>query len=808
MIQIICAGWIFGISFLGKNIHPFFQLSTISFYLFATLLVVEFVIHLRISNNYLRLMNALFACAIATVLGMSFSNHQLLERLKYRVENTDDVEIIVAVNSLNQLKPETIQQQLVVLNQFEKPVIWNSSLKIEQHEALKIGDYYRLQGKVSPIHSYATPGVFDIEQWYIQQNWMGNFQIKAVEKLSEQDIKTLGYTAYVKQNQSFLAKFKRWVELQRLDIRHFIQKQPIQHKGLTLALLTGDESFLNKQIEAQFQRFGMSHLLAISGPHVLIFACMMCWLIHQIIQKYCPQIYLKIPKQYLLIFPFLSCVFLYCAYVGFEIPALRTLLVTLLASVWILFKFPIKALTLLLLSASLLLIFDPFSILSAAFWLSYGACFVLLRIYQTIQEQNFESRNITEKAIQALKILVESQWKIFVALFPLMIIFFKQIAWITPLSNLFAIPFIGLIIVPLDVLAGMSYFLFEPLSQLFFQINNLCITLLLSIMNGIDAILSPQLIPVAMNFWMMLCVILSLIILFLPQGLVPKFWAAICLLPFILSENTKHPFELSILDVGQGQSIFIQAQNHTVMVDTGGYYDEEKFSVGQQIIQPFLSVKGFRTVNHLFLTHLDQDHSGAFSYLKNKLNFEQVYSNEQLDISPSSKFEYCQKGQVFHINPHIKIAVLSPKAEQLAFAKFDKNENSCVLYVQVLNAKNYQNYLLMGDAGWQTEYEILQAYPNLKVDVLVLGHHGSQHSSSYAFLEKIRPKMAIVSAGFNNRYGHPSAIVETRLNELNIPFLSTIENGTIQFSQNKKGDIYINKERDQRLWLKRNNLRS
>lgn len=210
-----------------------------------------------------------------------------------------------------------------------------------------------------------------------------------------------------------------------------------------------------------------------------------------------------------------------------------------------------------------------------------------------------------------------------------------------------------------------------------------------------------------------------------------------------------------------------------------------------------------RTIDYLFLTHLDQDHSGAFDYLKNKVKFEQVYSNEKVEVLPNSKFEYCKKGQNFNINHHVKIEVLSPKEEQLDLAKYNKNENSCVLYVQVLNAKKYQNYLLMGDAGWETEYAILQDYPHLKVDVLVLGHHGSQHSSSYAFLEKLQPEIAIVSAGFNNRYGHPSEIVQARLKELNIPLLSTINNGTIQFLQHQNNDLEINKQRDTRLWLKR-----
>ncbi len=168
MIQMICAGWIFGISFLGKNIENYLQLSSISFYLLIALLIFLFVVHLRIKAIVLRLLNAVFAFFIACIIGLNYSNDQLMERLKYRVQQSNEVEIIVAVNSINQLKPETIQQQLVVLNQFEKTVLWNSSLKIEQHEPLKIGQYYRLQGKVSPIHSYATAGVFDIEQWYVQ----------------------------------------------------------------------------------------------------------------------------------------------------------------------------------------------------------------------------------------------------------------------------------------------------------------------------------------------------------------------------------------------------------------------------------------------------------------------------------------------------------------------------------------------------------------------------------------------------------------------------------------------------------------
>ncbi|MCP5774037.1 ComEC/Rec2 family competence protein, partial [Klebsiella pneumoniae] len=149
--------------------------------------------------------------------------------------------------------------------------------------------------------------------------------------------------------------------------------------GLLLALLSGDESFLDQATEQKFQRFGMSHLLAISGPHVLIFAFIVCGALQYLISSCAPQIYLKWPRQYFLSLPFLLCVLLYCAFVGFEIPALRTLLICVIVTFTLLLRQSMQPLKLLILSAALLLLFAPFSIFSAAFWLSYGACFVLLR---------------------------------------------------------------------------------------------------------------------------------------------------------------------------------------------------------------------------------------------------------------------------------------------------------------------------------------------------------------------------------------------------------------------------------------------
>lgn len=122
---------------------------------------------------------------------------------------------------------------------------------------------------------------------------MSGFKLKHIHPLSESEISALGYTNYLRKQQGVLNKIQLGIEHQRLNIRHFIYSQPLSHKGLILALLTGDESFLDKETTALFQRFGISHLLAISGPHVLIFAVMLCWLLQKVLNRYWPQIFLK-----------------------------------------------------------------------------------------------------------------------------------------------------------------------------------------------------------------------------------------------------------------------------------------------------------------------------------------------------------------------------------------------------------------------------------------------------------------------------------------------------------------------------------
>lgn len=232
-------------------------------------------------------------------VGYHYAQSALQQRLAYKETKVEDAEVIVYIAKINQLGAETIQQEIQVLNRHVQPVQWLSFQKRISNEqtVLELGKYYRLTGEIRPAHSYAVQGVFDVEQWYLQRNLMSGFKLKHIHPLSESEISTLGYTHYLRKQQGVLNKIQLGIEQQRLNIRHFIYTQPLSHKGLILALLTGDESFLDKETTAFFQRFGISHLLAISGPHVLIFAVMLCWLLQKVLNRYWPQIFVCRSKR-------------------------------------------------------------------------------------------------------------------------------------------------------------------------------------------------------------------------------------------------------------------------------------------------------------------------------------------------------------------------------------------------------------------------------------------------------------------------------------------------------------------------------
>lgn len=807
MLKMVLFGWIAGIALMGQH-HTFIGQT---WWIWLALATVIWGVGLFKKQRYFErpVYKAILLISCTWALfctGFHYADVALEQRLSLRETQAQPFEALVYIKKIDELTDDGQKQVAEVLNRHTQPVDWllylnKTKQQASQQSTLELGHYYRIDGMIKPAHSYAVAGAFDQEKWFLQQNILSAFSVRQIRSLSPDEIYRLGYQQHLKQQHTLKAKLWLKVEKMRLAFRQMLKTTSLQHQGLLLALLTGDESLLSSELKQQFQLLGISHLLAISGPHVLIFALMLTWLLKRVVQRYGPKLYLWKPKQILLLLPFIASVVLYVAFVGFEIPALRTLLTVVIASLFLVLGLPIPALAVLIYSASLLLLYDPFSILSAAFWLSYGACFMLLRIYQTLaQLPQDQGTSSIQQMIFGGKVLIESQWKIFIALLPLVVIFFQQIAWIAPLSNLIAIPLLGGVIVPLNMIAACVWWVLPMFGQALFQLNDGLVTLLMGMLQTLQPV-SRSLYGVSYTPIMMVSLILGIAILFMPKGSIPKLWAGICFLPMLLGGKTSST-SLSILDVGQGQAIFLQHPQQSIMMDTGGSYDETHFSIGERVMVPYLRQQGIRTIDHVILSHLDHDHSGAFASIQTAFAIGRVQSNERGETLPfQDNFSFCHQGQRWNYS-NLRVEILSPQTEDLVMAKQQKNEQSCVVYIQFLNAQPYQNFLIMGDAGWETEFKLLQQYPDLKVDVLVLGHHGSKNSSAYDFLARLKPKLAIASAGLNNRYGHPSREVQARLQALDIPLLNTAYTGTVSF-RFENGRVALQQQRQQRKWLQR-----
>ena len=204
------------------------------------------------------------------------------------------------------------------------------------------------------------------------------------------------------------------------------------------------------------------------------------------------------------------------------------------------------------------------------------------------------------------------------------------------------------------------------------------------------------------------------------------------------------------VNVGQGDSIIIKNRNHTVMIDTGGV---SSFDMATETLIPFMAKKKITHIDALILTHDDFDHSGAKDSLIENFRVDNL-------LTKKNQFPY----QIGDLN-----------INNLNTYNFDEaNDNSLVLSLDFMGKK----FLFMGDASVKTEEKIIEKY-DVDCDILKVGHHGSNTSTSEKFLKATSPNEAVVSCGAKNKYGHPHEEIIERLKKYSVKIRRTDEEGTI-----------------------------
>ncbi|MGU7964017.1 DNA internalization-related competence protein ComEC/Rec2 [Streptococcus suis] len=254
---------------------------------------------------------------------------------------------------------------------------------------------------------------------------------------------------------------------------------------------------------------------------------------------------------------------------------------------------------------------------------------------------------------------------------------------------------------------------------------------------------------------------------------------------------TKHPLEneVTVVDIGQGDSIFLRdMRGRTVLIDVGGRVDfaakeawqeRSRQANAERTLIPYLHSRGVDRIDSLVLTHTDTDHVGDVLEVAKQVQIGRIVVSQGSLTVPDFVATLKEINVPVHV---VKVGDRLPIFDSYLEVLYPDgtgdggNNDSIVLYGRLLET----NFLFTGDLE-QGELDLIETYPNLPVDVLKAGHHGSKGSSYLEFLDHIGAKIALVSAGENNRYKHPHQETLDRFDSRNIQVYRTDQQGAIRF---------------------------
>lgn len=512
-------------------------------------------------------------------------------------------------------------------------------------------------------------------------------------------------------------------------------------KGYILAFLYADKSLIEKDIYTKYQKIGVSHLFAVSGMHVSLISIVLLKLLNKIKER----------KRYIIVSIFLS---IYLFLTNFTISMVRATFQFILFFINKSFKLNIDNSNLVILLFSILVIINPYNIYNIGFLFSFIISFTLIRCSKLIKGKFI---------IKSLKISLIS----FFSSMPVLINNFFEVNFLGIILNIIYIPFVSYILFPLSLVTV----LFPSLDNILYMFISYFekITVFFSNIKFLSFSICKMNI-----FLIIIYYIIFIYILKRKKKLIYKIIIVIISLIFLINNGRIVNNEVSILDVGQGDSSLIRLKNKNILIDTGGNIN---YDISKNILIPYFKSVGIKKIDYLVLTHGDYDHMGEAINLVENFKVEKVIfncglyndlENELIEVLDKKKIKYYSCIKELNIDNN-KLYFLQTKEYD------NENDNSNVIYTEL----NGYKFVFMGDAGVEKEKDILEKYNVSKIDVLKIGHHGSKTSSDKNFIDEMNPKYSVISVGKNNRYGHPNKEVLNNLD--NSKIYRTDQDGSIMF---------------------------
>lgn len=647
------------------------------------------------------------------------------------------------------------------------------------HE-LRAGERWQFNVRLKAPHGGLNPHGFDFELWLWDQGLQATGYVRAGKKDPTPTV--VEKTAWYPVEQARQIVRERIHEQVTRSGPLASSDQGARFAGILAALVVGDQQGIDRADWDVFRATGVAHLMSISGLHITMFAWAAMMGVGGLWRR-SAHLCLWMPAPRAALIAGVALAAAYAVFSGWGLPSQRTvwMLITVAALRLCAKEWP--WIMIWLLACAVVVAIDPWALMQAGFWLSFVAVGILFA--STVNRSNPRRDTLWVRFVNLLR----EQWVITLALTPLTLLLFGQVSLIGLLANCLAIPWVTLVITPLAMFGLFAPYLWDVAAQ--------AIALLSWALGEFSTLPWATLSRPQSNLWLAVAGVMGglLLVMRVPWSL--RFSGFPLLLPVLLWQAprpTHGHFELLAPDIGQGNSVLIQTAKHAFLYDAGPRFSSET-DAGHRIVVPLLRSMGLQ-LDTLVLSHRDSDHSGgALSVLafhpKAELRSSVENSHELQSVRPVQR---CSAGQSW-IWDGVTFDVIHPRESDYSL-DLPSNALSCVLRI----GNGSQHVLLTGDIEKPQELGLVASGVDLKADVLLMPHHGSKTSSSEAFLEAVSPAMAIVQAGYRNRYGHPAGLVMDRYAERGIRTFSSPSCGAFLWRSEQASKWSCHRDRAMRYW--------
>ncbi|MDF0672796.1 MAG: DNA internalization-related competence protein ComEC/Rec2 [Nitrospira sp.] len=578
-------------------------------------------------------------------------------------------------------------------------------------------------------------------------------------------------------------------------------------RGLFLGMIIGERGYLEPELQDWFMVTGTVHLLSISGSHLGLVALVVFWLGRRLVLWLPPTLLLTLSRSVtpskiaiLLAWP---AVALYALLAGAELATMRSLVMITLAMItmWLGYERHLgHAMAVALLA---ILLHDPRAIFDISFQLSFLSVLVMVRMIVLTKSWDTDGAGadgrLRDRFMRHVLTALSMSTAVTVATFPMVAFYFNQVPWMGIVTNLIAIPFTGIILVPLGLLAALwtivtgdeSLMLGSTMERLFgFMVLGLqwCARL----PGGEWHVAAPSIPTIALFYSALLVTSLQempwrvrvagagLTVLLLGWWLSPP-----------VSQADGDHWRVTFLDVGQGDSAVVELPDgQTVLIDGGPRY--ERFDMGKHVIAPFLWSRSIHHISHVIGTHQQLDHVGGLIWVLRHVSVGQYWGG---GIERSEKFVEDLKaalrdrhidqrtavnGQDLLQSGQCRLSILSPPETSVARESTRPPTGTLLNNLSIVSRLQCGANSILFAADIETAgLSQLKEEGYQPVTVLKVPHHGARSSLDPDWLRRLHPQYAVVSVGAANPYGHPVESVLQAYRDQHITVFRTDRDGAV-----------------------------